>query len=170
MSPQEIQLLFDYNDWANRRSLSAAEKLSGEQFLKPLGNSFSSVRDTLAHIYGAEVVWLERFHGRSPSSLPSVADFADFATLHDQWTNHAQHLIAFVRGLTQSDLDREMEYKTLKFGIYRNPLWQSMQHLVNHGTYHRGQVTTLLRQLGAQPILTDLMHFYRERATNAVVA
>jgi len=63
----------------------------------------------------------------------------------------------------QADLDRVMEYKTLKFGVYRNPLWQSMQHLVNHGTYHRGQVTTLLRQLGAKAIATDLMHFYRER-------
>jgi len=170
MSPQEIQLLYDYNDWANRRSLSAAGKLSREQFLQPLGNSFSSIRDTLAHIYGAEVLWLERFHGRSPSALPSAADFPDIATLQDTWVKHSRQLIAFVQGLTQADLDREMEYKTLRFGIYRNPLWQSMQHLVNHGTYHRGQVTTLLRQLGAQPILTDLMHFYRERATNAVVA
>ena len=55
----------------------------------------------------------------------------------------------------------------MKYGVYRNPLWQSMQHLVNHGTYHRGQVTTMLRQLGAQPILTDLMHFYREHAAAA---
>jgi len=60
-----------------------------------------------------------------------------------------------------------MEYKTLKFGVYSNPLWQSMQHLVNHGSYHRGQVTTLLRQHGAPAILTDLMHFYRERAVAA---
>jgi uncharacterized damage-inducible protein DinB len=76
-------------------------------------------------------------------------------------------LLNFVRGLTQEQLDRVMEYKTMKFGVYRNPLWQSMQHLVNHGTYHRGQVTTMLRQLGAQAVLTDLMHFYRERASAA---
>ena len=75
--------------------------------------------------------------------------------------------MSFVRGVTQEDLDRTLEYKTLKFGVYRNPLWQSMQHVVNHGTYHRGQVTTLLRQLGAQAVLTDLIHFYRERATAA---
>ena len=76
-----------------------------------------------------------------------------------------------VDGLTwqdyEADLDRKIEYKTLKFGVYKNPLWQSMQHVVNHGSYHRGQVTTLLRQLGAQPVLTDLMHFYRERAVAA---
>ena len=164
MSPQEIQLLYDYNAWANRRSLAAAEKLTPEQFLKPLGSSFSSVRDTLAHIYGAEWIWLERFQGRSPAALPNVGEFSEIATLREKWLEHEEKLLGFVRGLTQTDLDREMEYKTLKFGVYRNPLWQSMQHVVNHGTYHRGQVTTMLRQLGAQPILTDLMHFYRERA------
>jgi uncharacterized damage-inducible protein DinB len=58
-----------------------------------------------------------------------------------------------------------MEYQTLNFGAYSNPLWQSLQHLANHGTYHRGQISTLLRQLGTKPILTDLIHFYRQRAT-----
>jgi len=165
MSPQEIQLLFDYNSWANHRSLGASEKLTPEQFTRPLGSSFSSVRDTLAHIYGAEWIWLERFQGRSPSALPNVAQFRDVVSLREQWLEHEARLLAFVKGVTQSDLDREMEYKTLKFGIYNKPLWQSMQHVVNHGTYHRGQVTTMLRQLGAEPVLTDLMHFYRERAT-----
>jgi uncharacterized damage-inducible protein DinB len=162
MSPEEMQLLFDYNAWANRRVLAAAEKLTTQQFLDPLHSSFSSVRDTLAHIYGAEWAWLERFQGRSPSALPNVEDFRDVTDLRDKWLEQEGRLLAFVRGLSQADLDREMEYKTFKFGVYRNPLWQSMQHVVNHGTYHRGQVTTLLRQLGAQPILTDLMHFYRE--------
>lgn len=164
-----MQILYDYNAWANRRSLSAAEKLTAEQFVKPLGSSFSSVRDTLAHVYGAEWIWLERFQGRSPAALPSVGDFQDVASLRETWLQLEERLLAFVRGLSQEDLEREMEYKTLKFGVYKNPLWQSMQHVVNHGTYHRGQVTTLLRQLGAQPVLTDLMHFYRERETGKAV-
>lgn len=165
MSPEEIRQLFDYNSWANQRSLSAAEKLSAEDFTRPMGSSFSSVRDTLAHIYGAEWIWLERFEGRSPSALPNVNQFSDVQMLRESWSLHGKNLLAFVRKLTQADLDRELEYKTLKFGVYKNPLWQSMMHLVNHGTYHRGQVTTLLRQLGAKPILLDLMHFYRERST-----
>jgi uncharacterized damage-inducible protein DinB len=167
MTPEEIRSLFDYNAWANHRSLDAASALTAEQFTKSLGNSFSSVRDTLAHVYGAEWVWLERFQGRSPSSLPDTTQFADVAGLQERWSEHETRLLNFVRGLKQSDLDRVLEYKTLKFGVYRNPLWESMQHVVNHGSYHRGQVTTLLRQLGAQPIATDLMHFYRERSTAA---
>ena len=167
MTPEEMLTLYDYNAWANRRQLDAASKLSNEQFVKPLGSSFASVRDTLAHIYGAEWIWLERFQGRSPASLPDTTQFADVASLRERWAEHEARLLGFVRGLTHADLDLVMEYKTLKFGVYKNPLWQSMQHLVNHGTYHRGQVTTLLRQLGAEPILTDLMHFYRERAVAA---
>ncbi len=148
MTPQEMRVLYDYNAWANHRSLDAASSLTAEQFVQPMGSSFGSVRDTLGHIFGAEWIWLERFQGRSPTSLPDTTQFNDVTSLRERW-------------------NRVMEYKTLKFGVYRNPLWESMQHLVNHGTYHRGQVTTLLRQLGAQPILTDLMHFYRERAVAA---
>lgn len=165
MTPEEIGLLYDYNAWANRRSLAAAAKLSPEQFKEPLGSSFSSVRDTLAHIWGAEWIWLERFEGRSPASLPETSQFATADALGERWLELEARLLHFVRGLSADDLNREIEYKTLKFGAYRNPLWQSMQHVVNHGSYHRGQVTTMLRQLGAQPILTDLMHFYRERQT-----
>lgn len=167
MTPQEMRVLYDYNVWANHRSLDAASALTAEQLAQPMGSSFGSVRDTLAHIYGGEWVWLERFQGRSPSSLPDTTQFKDIAGLRERWNELEARLLGFVRGLTQTDLERVFEYKTLKFGVYNNPLWESMQHLVNHGTYHRGQITTLLRQLGAQPIGTDLMHFYRERASAA---
>jgi len=167
MTPEQMRTLYDYNAWANRRSMDAAAKLTADQFLKPMGSSFGSVRDTLAHIYGGESLWLERFQGRSPSSLPDASQFPDAVALREKWSELEARLLNFVKGLTQADLDHVMEYKTLKFGVYKNPLWQSMQHLVNHGSYHRGQVTTLLRQLGAEPILTDLMHFYRERSVAA---
>ena len=167
MTPEDVRQLFDYNAWANQRALDAAAQLSAEQFVKPLGSSFSSVRDTLVHICGAEWIWLERFQGRSPSSIPDNSSVQSLAALREHWQPQAEGLLSFVNGLTQDDLDRVFEYKTINFGMYKNPLWQSLQHLANHGTYHRGQVATLLRQLGGKPILTDLMHFYRERATAA---
>ena len=167
MTPTELQLLFTYNDWANKRAIQAASTLTPEQFTKPLGNSFSSVRDTLAHLYGAETIWLQRFHGESPSAFPDLTQITNIASLQAKWNPIAADLLNFVSNLTQQDIDRVVEYKTMKFGVYSNPLWQSLQHVVNHGTYHRGQITTMLRQLGATPILTDLMHFYRERATAA---
>jgi len=167
MSPLELQQLFDYNAWANRRSLADAEKLTPAQFLKPMGSSFSSVRDTLAHIYGVEWVWLERFRGTSPAAVPEAGQFEDLASLRQSWLKFEPELLTYVRGLSQSDLDRVLTYQTLRYGQYRNPLWQSLMHLINHGSYHRGQVTTLLRQHGVQPVFTDLIHYYRERSTGS---
>jgi uncharacterized damage-inducible protein DinB len=167
MTPEEVRLLFEYNDWANRRALDAAVQIADEQFIQPLGSSFSSVRDTLVHICGAEWVWLERCHGRSPAAIPDVSRVQTIGALREHWRPQAQALLAFTKNLQQTDLDRVMEYKTINFGNYQNPVWQSLQHLANHGTYHRGQVSTLLRQLGVKPILTDMMHFYRERITAA---
>jgi uncharacterized damage-inducible protein DinB len=167
MTPEDIRLLYDYNSWANRRSLEAAAALSTEQFTKPLGSSFSSVRDTLAHIWGCEWLWLERFQGRSPASLPDVNQFNELSALRTRWEEDETRLNKFVATLTQDDLNRVHEYRTMNFGAYKNPLWQSMQHMVNHGTYHRGQVATMLRQLNAKPLSSDLIHFYRERSTAA---
>jgi uncharacterized damage-inducible protein DinB len=170
MTPELTRQLFDYNHWANNRALEAAAQLTDEQFIKPLGSSFSSVRDTLAHICGGEIVWLERFQGRTPSTFPDTSSAQTVATLREFWRPYADKLLAFANGVSQADLERVLEYKTFNFGVYKNPLWQSMQHLANHGTYHRGQVATLLRQLGVKPILTDLMHFYRERAAASVAS
>jgi uncharacterized damage-inducible protein DinB len=167
MTPELTRQLFDYNHWADQRALEAAAQLSDEQFVKPLGSSFSSVRDTLMHICGGEWIWLERFYGNAPSAIPNDSTIQTVAALREHWRPQAERLLAFVAGLAQNDLDRMLEYKTISFGNYKNPLWQSLQHLANHGTYHRGQVATMLRQLGAKPILTDLMHFYRERSTAA---
>jgi len=167
MTPEEIRQLFDYNDWANQRSLEGATQLSEEQFAKPLGSSFPSVRDTLVHICSSEWVWLERCQGRTPAAFPDVSHIQTISALRDHWAPQAEQLRTFVWDLGLTDLDRVMEYKTFNFGVYKNPVWQSLQHLVNHGTYHRGQITTLLRQLGAKPVLTDLMHFYRERSSAA---
>src|SRR5213593_769436 len=100
MTPQEMRALYDYNAWASHRSLDAASKLTAEQFVQPMGSSFSSVRDTLAHIYGAEWIWLERFQGRSPSALPNVSLFADVRTLRETWAVHEERLLVFVAGLT----------------------------------------------------------------------
>ena len=167
MNVADIRHLFDYTEWANQLVMDAAATLPDEQLRRNTGISHHSIFGTLLHMAGAEWIWLERFQGRSPSSLPDTTQFQDMASLRERWDELEARLLGFVRGLAQADLDRVFEYKTLKFGVYRNPLWESMQHLVNHGSYHRGQVTTLLRQLGAQPIATDLMHFYRERATAA---
>ena len=167
ITPEDLRTLYAYDAWANRRMLEACAALSAEQFTRDLGSSFRSVRDTMAHILGAQWIWLERFHGRSPSSLPNGNEFADLASLRARWTQFESELLSYVNGLSAADLERSFEYRDLKSNSHTNLLWQTLQHLANHGTYHRGQVTTLFRQLGAKPVGTDMIGFYRERAAQA---
>jgi uncharacterized damage-inducible protein DinB len=167
MNVEDFRLLYDYNSWANHRTLEASAALSEEQFTRDLGSSFRSVRDTLAHICGVEWLWLERWHGRSHNALPSAGEFQKLETLRHRWDGVERNLLDYIAALTPEDIQRTIQHKTTQGVPQAAPLWQMLQHLVNHGTYHRGQVATMLRQLGARPISTDLIFFYRERATRA---
>jgi uncharacterized damage-inducible protein DinB len=162
MTPEEIRILYAYNSWANHRVLDACVPLSTAQVTQDLHSSFPSLRDTLAHIMLAEWLWLERWQGRSPAFPPS--DFADLASIRNRWQTIEVDLTAFIHQLSAADLDRVVEYKNTKGHAFSNPMRQMLQHLVNHGTYHRGQITTMLRQLGATPLTTDLIAYYRERS------
>ena len=157
MNVEDLRLLYAYNSWANHRTLDSCAGLSPEQFTRDLGSSFRSVRDTLAHIYGAEWIWLERWHGRIPSALPSPADFPDFDSVRSRWAQHEANLDSFVASLTPSELERVIKYKNTEGTPFEGPLRPMLQHVVNHGSYHRGQIATLLRQLGAKPVSTDLI-------------
>jgi uncharacterized damage-inducible protein DinB len=167
MTSSEMRELVAFNAWANHRILGAAEALTAEQFTKELGSSFSSVRDTLVHIWAVEWVWLERLQGRSPSSFPNAKDFPDLASLRPRWEEVENNWLKYLSRLDESELQEEVDYKTMSFGPARNPRWQIMQHAVNHGSYHRGQVATMLRQLGTKGVGTDLILFYRERMAAA---
>ncbi len=140
MKPAEMRELFAFNAWANHRILGAAEALTAEQFTKALLSSFSSVRDTLAHIWAVEWVWLERLQGRSPASFPDAKDFVDLASLRPRWAELEKRWLEYVSRLDEIELEEEVDYRTLSFGPSRSPRWQMMQHVVNHGSYHRGQV------------------------------
>ena len=160
MTPEQICALYDYNAWANRRILDACGALTEEQFTRDLGSSFRSVRDTVVHILGGEWIWLERWHGRSHSALPPSSDFPTLASVRARWAEIERGLKDFAAGVSAADLDRVIEYRNTRGNRFAYPLRSMLQHVVNHGTYHRGQVTTLLRQLGARPRPTDLLRFY----------
>jgi uncharacterized damage-inducible protein DinB len=165
MNRQDIITLYDYNGWANGRILGAVEPLTPEAFLRDLKNSFPSMRDTLTHILGAEWIWLRRWHGESPSQILPATDFPSVASLKDRYGSVEKERRAFLEGLSEERLAQPFQYKDIAGNAHSLLLVQSLQHVVNHGTYHRGQITTMLRQLGATPVSTDLARFYLERAS-----
>ena len=78
-----------------------------------------------------------------------------------------RYYIDYVSKLTPQDLDRVIHYKGFTGDSFSNPLWQGLHQLTNHASYHRGQVVTMLRQLGVKPASTDLIGYYREQAAAA---
>lgn len=164
MTPQDLVALVDYHYWARDRVLAAVDPLTPDQFLRDLGSSFGSVRDTLSHLHGAEWIWLSRFQGSSPTSGLPHERFADLAAVRAAWGDTEAGLRTFVGSLDEAGVDRVLEYRLLSGQPGASRIGHMVQHLVNHGTYHRGQVTTMVRQLGAAPPRSmDLIAFYRER-------
>jgi len=164
MDPSFISELYSFNRWANHKAMDAVARLSQEMFLREMGNSFASVRDTLVHTLSAEVVWVERFQGRSPDTYLQGSDFPTVDAIRQRWEQLEQAQIKFLKTLTTEKLTEPRPYRNVKGEAYSYPLWQEMVHLVNHSSYHRGQITTLLRQLGAEPVSTDLLLYYDEQA------
>ena len=165
MNKQDVLTLYEYNTWANTRTLDAVEALSAGDFVRDLKSSFPSVRDTLMHIVSAEWAWLRRWQGESPSKLLSATDFPTLASVKDRFAAVDRDRRVFLEGLAEDRLAQPFSYKDLAGNAYSLLLIQSLQHVVNHGTYHRGQITTMLRQLGAKPMSTDMSRFYLERST-----
>jgi uncharacterized damage-inducible protein DinB len=165
MNFQDLRTLLDYHYWARDRMFDALDALTPEQAGRGLGNSFNSIHDTVAHLYAAEAAWYARWHGDSPAALLTGAAFADLATVRRAWTDHEPKMRAFLEELGEVGITRVISFKMLTGQPASSPFWQMLQHIVNHASYHRGQVTTMLRQLGAQPAKSlDMIAFYRTRS------
>ena len=152
-----LKELFAHNYWARDRQLQACAALSGEQFLRPLGNSFPSVRDTLAHLLAVEWLCLERWRGRSPRVLLPSEDFPTLATLCHRWNTVEQEMMRYLAELTEGALEEPITCVGTRGNTWTYSLWRMMVHLLEHQTYHRGQVTSLLRQLGLEPPKVDFL-------------
>lgn len=157
-----VQELYRYNCWANERMFDAVSSLAEAEFTKTLVSSHPSVRDTVTHIVWAEWIWLRRWKGTSPQAVFDTRDFLDVRTLRAQWSEVEIERRAFMDTLTTESLLAVVQYVNLQGQTWRYALWRQMFHVVNHSSYHRGQVTTMLRQLAVRPIPTDFLVFHDE--------
>jgi uncharacterized damage-inducible protein DinB len=164
MSIDDLRNLLDFHYWARDRMLAALDPLTADQYTRDLGSSFRSIRDTAVHIYAAEWAWYLRWQGESPTALVKSETLPDVASLRRMWHEHETKVRSFLDQMGEKGVDRVIEYRLLSGEAGASPFWQMLQHVVNHASYHRGQVTTMLRQIGAAiPKPTDLIAFYRTR-------
>jgi len=164
MNYQDLRSLLDYHYWARDRILDALEPLTAEQFTRPLNSSFQSIRDTIVHVFAAELLWYSRWRGNSPKALLPGDTVSDVATLRARWNEVERDVRELVNELGPEGIARSLDYQHMSGQPDSSVFWHMLQHVVNHASYHRGQVTTMLRQIGAAPAKSmDLIAFYREK-------
>jgi uncharacterized damage-inducible protein DinB len=166
MDLTDIQHLFNYTEWANELAMQAAGKLSDEELRREVGISHKSIYGTLLHMAGAEWIWLERWHGRSPAKAEAWAQWTtesciDLAELKTRWNNVIDVRSKYLADLDESRLAREEPFRLLSGDASSMRLSDQMQHVVNHATLHRGQVVGMIRQLGIDPPATDFLFYVR---------
>jgi uncharacterized damage-inducible protein DinB len=163
----EFLELFDYNAWANRTIFEAVALLPEEQYFRDLRSSYGGIHGTLAHIVWAEQLWLHRWLRKPNPAVAQGADLQSLAEAQSRWEAVEAERGRFVAGLSAADLQDTRIVKPSSGGEYVHTFAQMFRHFINHSSYHRGQIVTFLRQLGAKPPSTDLILYYRMHSGTA---
>ncbi len=164
MNISDIQLLYDYNYWANHLILVRAAELSEQQRLQPASFPFGNLHETLIHILDAEYVWrticsTNRFEGR----LVDKESFPTLESLHTYWKKEEAEMRAFLGSLHDSDMENTVRYQAGDIERERL-LWHCLIHVINHGTQHRSQCAAMIKDLGKEPVTLDLTYYLNKRA------
>lgn len=163
MTTHDFQTLFEFNSWANARTQQAVESLPEEKLYLDLKSSFGSIHGTLVHLVGAEDIWLQRLNGADPGIFMKKEQYPTYESVKAKWKKVETEWQKYLSTVTEDELARTLTLHTQKGDLVTQKVWQALQHMVNHSTYHRGQITTLIRQSGGTPVGTDLIAFYRQQ-------
>ena len=151
-----------YNEWANLQLIHVIQNTDTAKHHVTVESSFPSIYATLLHILGAETIWWQRLQDEPQTAWQlkdaglSTSDVMNGIVRQDKlW-------VQWVNGLNDEQLEKLVVYKNSKKEYFEQPLWQILLHIFNHGTYHRGQLVTMLRQLGITALpATDYVHWVR---------
>lgn len=157
-----LQEYTQYNVWANETICSFLRQLTPEQWNLSQASSFSSIRKTVDHMADCEFNWLKRLNGDSVwenkerllgNDIPAVLAF---------WIFQSRQLADYIQQSEENQLMKIVSYKNIEGKPYETEVYRIIMHVMNHSTYHRGQLITLLRGAGFTSLsTTDLISFYR---------
>jgi uncharacterized damage-inducible protein DinB len=162
MTLQEINQLVAFNRWANQCFFEALRQLLAEHYGRDMHSSHGGIHGTFAHIVGAEKGWLSRWQGRSETDTAAISQMQSLDELRALWEKVCDEMSQFLTTLDDGKLQETLS-TTARTGNYTTSYWQMIQHVVDHSSYHRGQIVTMLRQLGVTPPSTGLIRFYRDQ-------
>lgn len=165
MNKKYFIALADYNSWANNMAIEWLYQINDEQWNLVITSSFSSIKQTSIHIASAEKIWLDFWNKVPDPVYLSVAFNGSKNDLIDIWKQASAGLKNFVEKYPEENFLQPITFSYPKGGEGSMEFWQTFSHLINHSTYHRGQLVTLLRQAGLTNLSSiDLATFYREAA------
>ena len=164
MTTQEMRQLYAFTAWATNKFFDALGPLTQEQLTKDMQTSHKSIHGTLTHLVGAEKIWSERLTGATVQPFLRPEDAPTLGALKQIWTKVGFESAKFVGGLTDKKLLEIFEMKTAKGEVYKYLYWQIMLHVVDHSSYHRGQIVAMMRQQNVVPPTTAMNGFFRETA------
>jgi uncharacterized damage-inducible protein DinB len=163
MTTKDLERLYDYGYWANRKLFTVLSQLTPEQFTRSVAGSYGSIRNTLVHTLSAEWGWLDRCGGptRGPALKPE--DYPTVESLVKTWSTVEAHVRGFLSNLKDEDLARTVEFTNPRGEKRSMELGLLMQHAANHGVHHRGQAALMLRSIGCTPGNFDMLFYDAER-------
>ncbi|MBS1746431.1 MAG: DinB family protein [Bacteroidetes bacterium] len=163
MTLSYLKELATYNLWANTIVCGWLEQIDDTQWKQNIISSFNSIQETVLHIISAENIWLQRLN-KEPKTIWLQNEFNGTKEEHTKlWKKTSTDLKSFIDNFNENDLNTKLDFKRLNGEAYSMPFYQLIAHVVNHATYHRGQLVTMLRQTGFKNVSsTDLLEFYRK--------
>jgi uncharacterized damage-inducible protein DinB len=154
--------LADYNIWANDKLTDWLLQISLEQFEQPLVGSFKNIHETTLHIVAAEQIWHQRLQNVAPEWLASSFK-GDRNLMLQTWKRTANDLKQYILDSSDEKLVEKFHFTTRDGTPFFMERYKALAHVFNHSTFHRGQLITLLREVGFTDVsTTDLINFYRE--------
>jgi uncharacterized damage-inducible protein DinB len=157
-----IQKHLTYNAWASTKIVEILSNADEKIFDAEVKSSFPTIKKTLLHIWDAEQIWLERMKGNVVTTWPSANFTGGKDELLKGYAESSKSLAEFISTKDRAFLDSTISYKNMKGVEYTNIIEEILFHVVNHGSFHRGQLVTMLRELGFDKFqMQDLIAFLR---------
>jgi len=153
-----------YNKWANQKLLETISRLTEAQQHQEIISSFPGIFKTLLHLLDAEGIWWQRLKLAEKIERPSDHFSGNFEALQKKLLLQSGQWYEWVANASDNQLQHVFAYQNSKREQFKQPVNEVLIHLFNHGTYHRGQLVTMLRQLGIEKIPpTDFIEWCRSK-------
>ena len=160
---KDISFLIDYHIWAHNKVLQQLTAITTEEWNKEFGGSFPSLKELYKHLVMADYRWLQRWKGVPFAEMPATFAFDSYTQLTATWQPVLGDMQATAKQIIQTNPEQPISFITSKGVSFNLPFWQTLYQVTNHGTYHRGQVTNLIKMLQKEPVGTDIVLFFAEQ-------